>query len=192
VTLSDYVDRVEELDGVSRAHAAYHWTGSWRTVRVTIDPVGTDELEDVLRDEALQYLDAVRLIGEDLEIRSPVLVPLDIRVTLCARSDIWPEDLRAELERELSDEYTADGLPGFFQPDRWTFGQPLHASHLLGRIHGVTGVDHVVSLTMARWGRAPTDTDKIEPGDNEIISVRNDRDHMERGMISLDIQGGRG
>ena len=192
VTLSDYVDRVEELDGVSRAHAAYHWTGSWRTVRVTIDPVGTDELEDVLRDEALQYLDAVRLIGEDLEIRSPVLVPLDIRVTLCARSDIWPEDLRAELERELSDEYTADGRRGFFQPDRWTFGQPVHASNLLGRIHGVTGVDHVVSLTMARWGWVPTDTDKIEPGDNEIISVRNDPDHMEWGMISLDIQGGRG
>ena len=40
VTLADYVKRAEEVQGVSRAVARYAWTGSWRTVRVTIDPLG--------------------------------------------------------------------------------------------------------------------------------------------------------
>src|SRR5207244_3256480 len=37
VTLADYVARAEEVPGVSRAVARYAGTGSWRTVRVTID-----------------------------------------------------------------------------------------------------------------------------------------------------------
>ena len=41
MTLADYVQRAEEVAGVSRAVARYAWTGSWRTVRVTIDPAGT-------------------------------------------------------------------------------------------------------------------------------------------------------
>ena len=41
VTLADYVRRAEEVPGVARAVARYAWTGSWRTVRIVIDPVGT-------------------------------------------------------------------------------------------------------------------------------------------------------
>ena len=44
VTLADYVRRAEEVPGVSRAVARYAWTGSWRTVRVVIDPAGTTTL----------------------------------------------------------------------------------------------------------------------------------------------------
>ena len=48
VTLADYVRRAEEVEGVARAVARYAWTGSWRTVRIVIDPVGTTELDDEL------------------------------------------------------------------------------------------------------------------------------------------------
>ena len=44
VTTQDYVNRAQEVAGVSRAAATYLWTGSWRTVRLVIDPVGTTEL----------------------------------------------------------------------------------------------------------------------------------------------------
>ena len=43
---SDYIKRAEELPEVSQAVASYAWTGSWRTVRVAIDPAGTIELKD--------------------------------------------------------------------------------------------------------------------------------------------------
>ena len=192
VTLQDYVDRAEQVRGVSAAAASYAWTGSWRGVRVTIDPVGTEDLSPELRADVARHLEVVRLIGDDIEIRGPVLVPLDILVVLCARDDVWPEDLRVVLERELSDSFTSDGRPGFFNPDQWTFGDSLHASQLLGRILDSPGAERVVSLEMARWGRRRAAVDVIATGPNEVISVRNDPDHLERGRIVLDVQGGRG
>ena len=92
VTLKDYVARAEKIEGVSRAAARYAWTGSWRTVRVTIDPAGTNELSEKLAESVESYLNAVRLIGEDVEVRPPVFVPLEIVVKLCAARDVWPEE----------------------------------------------------------------------------------------------------
>jgi hypothetical protein len=192
VTPADYVRRAEEVPGVARAAARYAWTGSWRTVQISIDPEGTRELDAQLRAAVAQHLEVVRLIGEDLEIRPPIYVPLRIEVALCINENYWPEDVRFVIEQELSDGYTRDGRLGFFHPDRWTFGQYLHASELIGRIQAVEGVDHVISLRMKRWNAASSGTeDTVTVRANEIIRVQNDPDHMEEGSITLDIQGGR-
>jgi hypothetical protein len=192
VTLKDYVDRAEELPGVSRASARYMWTGSWRTVRVTIDPAGTTTLAPELREDVARYLDAVRLIGEDLEIRPAQFVPLDILVSLCVAPDHWPEDVRFVLEQEFSDGYTPDGRMAFFHPDRWTFGQGLWASQIIGRVQSVEGVNYVIGVKMKRWNEAtPGTPDLAEVRPNEILQVRNDPDHMERGFIKFDLKGGR-
>ena len=192
VTLRDYVRRAEELPGVSRAAARYAWTGSWRTVQVAIDPVGATAHDDTLRRQIAAHLDAVRLIGEDLEIRPARLVPLDIRMSICIASDHWPEDVRFILEQEFSEGYTPDGRLGFFHPDLWTFGQELHASQLLSRAQAVPGVEHVISVTMKRWD-APTSGSHaiLTVRGNEIIRVRNDPDHMDEGFITLELKGGR-
>jgi hypothetical protein len=192
VTLQDYINRAEELPGVARAAARYAWTGSWRCVRITIDPVGTTRLNPELRQQVGRHLEAVRLIGEDLEIRSPRFVPLDIRIEICIRANYWVEDLRFLIEQELSEGYTPDGRKGFFHPDRWSFGQRLRASEVIGRIQRIEGVDHVASLTMKRWHGSDSATHEItEVRANEIIRVRNDPDHMEEGFITLDMNGGR-
>ncbi|MEW6417499.1 MAG: baseplate J/gp47 family protein [Nitrospirota bacterium] len=193
VTLKDYVDRAEELDEVSRASARYMWTGSWRTVQIAIDPVGTTELKDEVRKKIARHLDAVRLIGEDMEIRPPRFVPLKINVSLCIHPDYWPEDIKYVLEQEFSDGFTPDGRMGFFHPDLWTFGQELRTSQIIGRVQAVKGVDHVISVAMKRWGEVTSGEEgiiKVRP--NEIIQVKNDRDHMEKGFIFFDdIKGGR-
>jgi len=192
VTLADYIKRAEELPEVSRASARYAWTGSWRTVRLTIDPAGTRIPEDELRLKVARHLNAVRLIGEDLEIRPPRFVPLDIQVALCVRADLWTEDVRFFLEQEFSDGYTPDGRMAFFHPDRWTFGQSLHASQIVGRVLSVAGVEHVISVTIKRWNEATPGTDEVASlRHNEIIQVVNDRDHMELGFIEFDVRGGR-
>jgi hypothetical protein len=192
VTLQDYVNRAQEDASVGRAAASYAWTGSWRCVRVAIDPVGDTELTPDLANSVARRLESLRLIGEDVEIRPPIFVPLRIDVSVCVRPEFWPEDVRFVLEQEFSDGYTREGRPAFFHPDRWTFGQELHASEVLGRIHEVEGVEHVISLNMARWD-APTagtpETITVRP--QEIILVENDPDHMERGSISFDVKGGR-
>lgn len=207
ITLADYVARAEELPGVAHAYARYAWTGSWRTVQVSIDPAGTTVLDEPARREIAAHLDAVRLIGEDLEVRPARFVALDIVMKLCAHPDYWPEDLDIELQRAFSDGYTAGGSPAFFNANVWTFGQPLYASQLIGRALEVTGVDRVLSVSMRRWnaGTGPSTTVvTIDPGDLpketpefiavqpfEIIQVANDPDHLEHGRITFDIRGGR-
>lgn len=192
VALKDYVRRAEEVPGVARAAARYAWTGSWRTVQIAIDPIGTTDLEPALRAVVASYLESVRLIGEDLEIRPPRYVPLDIAIDLCIRTDFWPEDVRFVIEMELSDGFTRDGRKGFFHPDCWTFGQDLHASEIIGRVQAIPGVDHVIAVRMRRWDAVTAGTDAVVAlRANEIILVENDPDHMERGFIRLTIGGGR-
>ncbi len=192
ITRQDYDHRAEDLPEVSRAAAHYAWTGSWRTVQVTIDPVGTTVLADDVRLETARYLNAVRLIGEDLEIRPPHFVPLEIHVSLCAGTDYWPEDLKAILEQEFSDSWTPNGRRGFFHPDLWTFGQQLKASQIEGRVLSVEGVEHVISVTMKRFNNPGGFSDEItNVSYNEILQVLNDHDHMEKGFIDFDVQGGR-
>jgi len=202
VTLADYVRRAEEVAGVSRAVARYAWTGSWRTVRIAIDPAGvaaqgdarSDAVWDELRPRVAAHLEAVRLIGEDLELRPPRYVPLEIRVAVCAAEGYWREDLRFVLEQEFSDGWTADGRRGFFHPDEWTFGQALHRSTIEGRIHQVAGVDRVVRIAMKRFVsplQAVPGTELLEMGFDEIVLLANDPSHLERGLIRFDVQGGR-
>jgi hypothetical protein len=192
VTLADYVARAKELPDVSHAAATYLWTGSWRTVRVTIDPVGGDTLTPELAARVAAHLEAVRLIGEDLEVRPPIFVPLRIELVVCLRTDMWPEDVRFEIEQELSDGWTRDGRRGLFHPDNWTFGQALHESEIAGRLARVTGVEHIAKIRIWRWNAAtPGDGRFIEVGPTEIIQVHNDPDHVELGFIELDLVGGR-
>jgi hypothetical protein len=207
VTLEDYAKRAEELPAVAHAAARYAWTGSWRTVRVAIDPRGTTVLDETARRAIEAHLDAVRLIGEDLEIRQAQFVPLDIEMRLCAHPQYWPADLDAVLQQEFSDGYTPDGRPAFFHPDRWTFGQPLYASQLIGRALAVQGVERVLSVSIRRLHEltgpslvtitiAPEDVpqsfvEKLDVDAFEIIQVANDPSILEEGRITFDIQGGR-
>jgi hypothetical protein len=126
---------------------------------------------------------------------------------VCAQPAYWPEDLQAALEEEFSDGWTRDGRHGFFHPDRWTFGQSLYASQLIGRALAVTGVGRVLRASMRRWnpgsggGLTEIDIDpsalpesrleKIPVGPFEIIVVANDPDHLETGRIRFEITGGR-
>lgn len=202
VTLADYVKRAEEVAGVSRAVARYAWTGSWRTVRIAIDPAGftaigdalSDALWDELRPRIAAHLEAVRLVGEDIELRPPRYVPLEVHIKVCANEAYWREDLRFVLEQEFSDSWTSDGRRGFFNPDEWSFGQALHRSAIEGRIHRVVGVEHVVSITMKRFSApqpAVPGAELLDIGFDEVVLLANDPNHLERGLIRFDVQGGR-
>ena len=202
VTLADYIRRAQEVPGVSHAVARYAWTGSWRTVRVTIDPAGfvalgdsrSQTLWDELRPRVAAHLEAVRLIGEDLELRPPRYVALEIHVVVCADPAYWREDLRFVLEQEFSDAWTSDGRRGFFHPDEWDFGEDLHRSAIEGRIHRIAGIEHIVSITMKRFS-APLPgvpgAEVLEIGFDEVVLLANDPDHVERGMIRFEVLGGR-
>ena len=193
VTLTDYVERAQHVPGVSRAVASYAWTGSWRTVRIALDPKVGTAWDDVLS-VASQQLNAVRLIGEDLELRPPVFVPLEITMDVCLRDEVWPQDVRFVLEQEFSTGWTPDGRMAFFHPDAWTFGQSLHRSQMEGRLLLVQGVEHMLRIHVKRFNdRAakPTLLEELTPRFNEIFEVLNNADSREHGYITFNLSGGR-
>jgi hypothetical protein len=194
VTLADYIARAEAVPGVARAVASYAWTGSWRTVRLVVDPTGRLDLPPDLVAAVQAAIESQRLIGEDIEIRAPRFVPLTLEVTLCLLPHAWPEDLHAVLEQEFSAGYTPDGRMGFFHPDAWTFGQAIHRSQIAGRIDAIPGVSHIVAISMRRFDTATAgdpQAERIEMAFDEIALVLNDPDQMERGSITFDLKGGR-
>jgi len=202
VTLADYEQRAEEVQGVAQAVARYAWTGSWRTVRITLDPAGFTALGDArsralwdeLRPRVADHLEAVRLLGEDLELRPPRYVPLEVRITVCAAPAYWREDIRFVLEQEFSDSWTSDGRRGFFHPDEWNFGQALHRSAIEGRIHRVAGVEHIVSIEMKRFSAPLPGIGSgavLEMSFDEVVLLANDPSHLERGLIRFEVLGGR-
>jgi hypothetical protein len=207
VTLADYAAAAQRIEGVAQARARYAWCGSWRAVQVVVDPVGGGEPGAALVARLEAALDALRLIGDDVEIRAPAYVPLDIKLVLCAHPGYWVEDLRFELEAAFSDAFAPDGRAGFFHPDAWSFGQPLHASRLIGRALAVQGVERVLRVSMRRFNPGaggglvtvevapdalPEALVEVLPiGPFEILVVANDPDRLERGRIAFDIRGGR-
>ena len=192
ITLVDYENRAMELDSVSNAKAMYQWSGSWRILRLAIDPIGGYDAQEKIRRAVAEALEPVRLIGDDLEVRLPHYVPLDIKIHICIDPDYWIEDIRYLLEQEFSIGYTQDGRKGFFHPDNWTFGQDLPDSQVLGQVELVKGIGHVSCLEMKRFNEVtPGKPDRIEVQIHEIIQVENDPDHQEKGIITFDIKGGR-
>ncbi len=193
VTLGDYAACAQQVPGVARAAAFYMWTGSWRTVRVCIDPEGTTTLSDTLRATVEQQLDAVHLIGEDVEVRAPKYVPLTLAISVCIASDYWMDAVLPVIEQAFSNGYNDDGTMAFFHPDRWIFGQALYASEIEGVLQKITGVKHVISIQMTRWwDQAVTSTEVMTMAPDEIVLVSNDPSRMEDGLITFALQGGRG
>lgn len=207
VTLRDYAAAAEAVAGVAHARARHAWCGSWRAVQIVVDPVGGGAPSPELVLRLRGALDALRLIGDDVEIRAPAAVPLDIKLVLCAGAGYWIEDLRHVLEDEFSDGWTPAGSRGFFHPDAWTFGQSLHASQLIGRALSVQGVERVLRVSMRRFDPgaggglvtvelAPDELPESLPGvlpigAFEILVVANDPDRLAQGRISFEIHGGR-
>jgi hypothetical protein len=192
VTLADYVACAELVNGVQAAYASYAWTGSWRTVRICIEQKGSFTLSPTLRAAVEQNLEALHLIGEDLEIRGPEYVPLKIYVSLCVSPDFWIEQVSPIVIQAFSDGYTADGVPAFFNPANWTFGQPLYASQIEGVLQGIEGVEHVISISIQQWWSPWIQSSEVMTvAPNQIVEVQSDPSEIEKGWIDFNFEGGR-
>lgn len=200
--VDDYEKRTQEIEDVYRAHARYEWMGSWRLVEISIDPVGdithSAEMFDKLKLRVLNWLNSVKLIGDEVVIKKAKYVPLEIRVTVCIDRDFWIIDIKDQLEAEFTEKFTPDGRRGFFHSDLWTFGQTLRKSQLIGKIQSFEGVDRVIDsdenpIKIKRLMNEDVEEQKgelvIHP--YEIIQVKNDPMQLEKGYIFFDFKGGR-
>ena len=193
VTTEDYARAAERHHEVQRAVARLRWTGSWHTVFLMVDRRGGRAVDEAFKTELRSFLERFRLAGHDLAFADPVHVPLDIQLQVCAHKAYFATDVKAALIATFSAGQTRDGTPGFFHPDRYTFGTPLYLSAVVAAAMAVAGVASVQVKRFQRWGRKPNgerDAGLIGIGTLEVLRVDSDPSFHENGQISFVVEGG--
>ncbi|MCW3846493.1 baseplate J/gp47 family protein [Sphingomonas sp. LB-2] len=186
VTPEDYAAKAETFPGVQRAKAYRAWARSWYSTFIVIDRVDGAELDMRFIDALLAYIEPERMAGDDLAVVPPRRVPLDIALRVCLAKGYRARDVELALRRAL-------GTQGFFDPDRFSFGDPVYLSALIATAAGVNGIDHVSATRFQRWGRAAgneLDTGVLPVGEREIVSCDNDANFPENGRLELQMVGG--
>jgi len=200
VTVDDYAAAAERHPEVQKAAASLRWTGSWYTVFVAVDRLGGAAVDAPFKAEMLQFLERFRMAGEDLEIDSPLFVPLDVEWTVCVLPGYYRSQVKQELLNVFSDRLMPDGRPGFFHPDNFTFGQPVYLSRMIARAMQVPGVQWVDAEDATgkpnrfrRWGQPAQGefaAGAIRMQRLEIARLDNDPSLPENGKLDFFMEGG--
>jgi len=194
VTEDDYAHAAELWPEVSQAVATFRWTGSWYTVFITIDPVGTNNVSADLAERVRDFVTSYTQAGYDLEINAPVYVALDIAIDICVAPYHFRGDVEQAVLIALSNRMLPDGTKGFFHPDRFSFGQPLYVSQLYAAVMAVEGVDSASVTRFQRFGKVANhelEQGYIRMDRLEIARLDNDPNFRENGVLSLNIGGGK-
>jgi hypothetical protein len=194
VTEQDYADAAVATPGVQRAAARLRWTGSWHTVFVTADRFGAGPVDARFEERLRTDLERYRMAGYDIEVDGPRYVPLELDLAVC----LDPEHLRGRVRRELlavlGSSVLPDGRRGLFHPDNWTFGQPVYLSAVYAAAQSVPGVASITVRALHRQrerSRVALDRGLLAMGRLEIAQLENDPNFPERGVLKLDLGGGR-
>lgn len=190
VTAADYAAIAERHPRVRKAAAQFRWTGSWYTVFVTVEPFGgsAEVVDDTFKQDLETWIDGFRMAGYDIEVNSPVYVPLDISLDVCIKDGYFQADVLQRLLNAFS-----NGTSGYFYPGNFTFGQPVYLSQIFEVAMNVDGVASVTADTFQRFGR-PADQELangvIPMAALEVAQLSNDKNFPENGQIQFSIGGG--
>ncbi|MBA2362620.1 MAG: putative baseplate assembly protein [Chloroflexia bacterium] len=194
VTPDDYARIAERHPEVQRAAATIRWTGSWRTVFLTVDRLGGVPVDPVFEEQMRDFLEPFRMAGFDLEIDGPRSVSLAIEMTVCVGPNYFRGDVRSALLDLFSNRLLPDGRRGVFHPDNFTFGQPVYLSRLYAAAQAVAGV---VSVRITRFERQGSPSDQaladgvLALERLEVARLDNDPNYAERGIFRLTLNGGK-
>jgi hypothetical protein len=196
VTLEDYAEAAQRHPGLQQAAARFRWTGSWRTVFVTLDPLGGDtaDQDPALKTKLRDHLERFRLAGYDLAVDDPRYVSLEIELQVCGKRGYFRGDVERALLEVFSNRLRADGTKGLFHPDRFSFGEPVYLSPLIEAALAVEGVDSVRFLTFRRQGQQDQGKalkdGRILLNRLEIARLDNDPNFPEHGTFRAILFGG--
>jgi hypothetical protein len=195
VTPFDYAEVSQRCSkDIQRAAATFRWTGSWRTVFLTVDRFGGRSVDKNFEIDLRNCLESYRMAGHDLEVDSPQYVSLEIVMNVCVKPDYFSSNVKAALLDLFSNRVRADGSVGVFHPDNFTFGQPVYLSSLIAAAQTVPGVDSVAITTFQRQGtnsQEAIDLGRLNLGRLEIARLDNDPNFREHGVFTPEMRGGR-
>ena len=196
ITADDYATLATRIGGarLQRAAASLRWTGSWFRADVVLDVrASVPGADDVLAVVA-QDLPAYRRIGHDLTVMMGRTVPILVGLEVCVQPHALLAHVRAGLVDVLGRGRTSSGRLGFFDPDRFTFGQSVEMSQLVAAAMSVNGVESVTVSRLERVGQGPSgeiDAAYLLIGPLEIARLDNDPSFPEEGQLELTLRGGR-
>ncbi|HEY7403855.1 MAG TPA: putative baseplate assembly protein [Candidatus Angelobacter sp.] len=194
ITADDYATLAQQFQGVQRAMAELRWTGIRYQVRVAIDALGTERPTAEFLAAVDEYLQPYRRIGHELTVTSAEYVAIRLSLDV----NVKPDHLRAHVKKALMDAFSdhtlASGAAGFFHPDNLTFGESISVSHIMAAAQAVDGVQSVTVQKLERLFIGPND--ELENGilpirSFEIAQLDNDPNFPERGILALQLRGGR-
>jgi Baseplate J-like protein len=194
VTSDDYAEVARRHREVQNAAATVRWTGSWRTIFLTIDRLGGRPVDADFEQDMRLHLERYRMAGHDVEIDSPRFVSLEVEMTVCVKPEYFRSDVKAALLRIFSNKTQPDGQVGVFHPDNFSFGQPVYLSKLYAAAQKVEGVRFVTVTTFRRLGtksRQELDEGVLKLGALEVARLDNDPNFAERGVFRLTMEGGK-
>lgn len=201
VTADDYATFLQTHPQVQRAVADRRWTGSWYTIFISVDRVGSEDFTPAFEQELRDFLEPVRLAGHDLEIDPPEYVPLDIAMVVCVARGYYAGEVEAALADRFGAGLQRDGTPGFFNPDNQSFGEPVRLSRIIAAAMAVPGVRWAgLSLPgfsqQGRFGRLDdqsvdfSGSGLLPIGRREVARLDNDPNAPERGRLRFFMEGG--
>jgi hypothetical protein len=192
---ADYQAVAQSLSWVQRAGTSFRWTGSWLTVFTTPDPLNSQQITVAQRTQLIELLNQNRLAGYESYVPDPQYVSVDLAIDVCAQPDAFRSDVQAGVMAALSSAAANSGeTPGFFNPNNFTFGQPLERSALEAVIQGAFGVAGVICVLYrarartAGWVPMP---DVVSVAVNEVIRCDNDPSIPEQGSLRVTVEGGK-
>jgi hypothetical protein len=194
VTPEDYARIVERHPEVQRAAATARWTGSWRTIFVTVDRLGGLKVDAEFEEEMRLYLDRFRMAGQDVELDDPRFVSLEVEMHVCVEPDYFRGDVKSVLLDLFGNRTFPDGRRGVFHPDNFTFGQPVYLSPLYAAAQAVDGIASVEITKLQRLGaesRQALDDGFLSVGRLEVARLDNDPNFPERGVFRAVVEGGK-
>jgi hypothetical protein len=194
VTEQDYAAVAAQHPAVSKAVATFRWTGSWHTVFLTIDPKGSTELSRGQAAQVRAWVQRFTQTGYDLEISRPIYVPLEIEADICVALSHFRAHVLEALLTELSNRDLGNRGQGFFHPDNFSFAEPVYLSALYSAMEAVEGVDSVDIKAFKRFDKEPAgelEQGYIPMGRLEVARLDNDPNFPERGVLRLNMVGGK-
>ena len=134
------------------------------------------------------------MAGVDLDVAPAVLVGLRLALTICVADGYARDDVRRALADRFTTGRQCDGTPGLLNPSRFSFGQTIHLSPLIAAAQAVDGVAAVHVSAFQRVddpARDATEAGFITLHRLEIARIDNDSSRPDRGIFTLELEGGR-
>ena len=188
VTLEDYAAAAMMVDGVARA-AAINLGGIFNTVLVLVDPTGQSELPPELADRVWHHIDSLRMAGREHFVVPPDYVALDVQLAVCAEPGTQRHLVRDRVLAALRP--GTDDRPGYFHPNRLSFGKDEELSDLIANVQGLAGVRSVKALCFRRLDDASDSLiyDIIAMSPTEVARLDGNDNRPENGVLKVFMVG---